>query len=78
MKQENETQNHTLNSTQNLLFETQNELPTTVLITKQHSFQQQSNFKTLIYHKDVEGLQNLWRFKHILAKKIIKRLKNKN
>ncbi|CAD8156783.1 unnamed protein product [Paramecium octaurelia] len=76
MKQENETQNHTQNSIENLLSEGLNELSKTVLITKQQTFPQQSKFKAIIYQKDEEGLKNLWRFKQILAKKIIKKMKS--
>ncbi|CAK72069.1 unnamed protein product (macronuclear) [Paramecium tetraurelia] len=76
MKQENETQNHTQNSNQNLLFEGLNELSKTVLITKQQIFPQQSKFQAIIYQKDEEGLKNLLRFKQNLAKKIIKKMKN--
>ncbi|CAD8171899.1 unnamed protein product [Paramecium pentaurelia] len=71
MKQQNETQNHTKNSKQNHSIEGQTEEPKTVLITKQ----QLSNFKKVFYQFDEEGYQNLLRFKHQLAKKIIKKQK---
>ncbi|CAD8071622.1 unnamed protein product [Paramecium primaurelia] len=71
MKQQNETQNHTQNSKQNHPIEGQTEEPKTVLITKQ----QLSNFQKVLYQFDEEGYQNLLRFKHQLAKKIIKKQK---
>ncbi|CAD8073573.1 unnamed protein product [Paramecium sonneborni] len=76
MKQQNETEDHKLQTNQNSLIQSQSEEPKTVLITKQQPFQLQSNFKMLAYKNDIECLQNLQKFKHNLAKKIIKKSKN--
>ncbi|CAD8078624.1 unnamed protein product [Paramecium sonneborni] len=76
MQKEQETDNDKLQTKQNSLIQSQSEEPKTVLITKQHPFQQRSNFKLLPYKIDLECFQNLLRFKHNLAKKIIKKSKN--
>ncbi|CAD8168997.1 unnamed protein product [Paramecium octaurelia] len=71
MKRHNKTENQTLRSNQNHQIESQTEKLKTVLITKQ----QKSNLQKLFCQYDEEGLQDLLRFKHQLAKKIIKQWK---